>query len=37
VDIQQTAYLSIEVNPATLDAQPEQRTLSYSENRSCQS
>src|SRR5262249_20227416 len=37
VDIQETAYLSIEVNPATLDAASEQCTLTYRENSPCQS
>jgi hypothetical protein len=35
MDIQDASYLSIEVNPATLDAAPEQRALTHSDNRSC--
>jgi hypothetical protein len=37
VDVQEAPNLPIKINPATLDASPEQRTLAHGENRSCQS
>src|SRR5262245_1371034 len=35
MDTQETSYLSIEVNPATLDTEPEQRALTHRDNGSC--
>jgi len=35
MDTQETSYLSIEVNPATLDTAPEQRALTHRDNGSC--